>query len=358
LVFEVSLDLGSWILVLFSGSWILDLGSFLNVMSWKVLITASGFARAGKQAESQLREAGCQLVFAPKLGPLKAPVLTPLLDGMDAVVASLDEYCASVLESSSASGLKMIARWGVGYDSVDLAAASKAGIIVTYTPGLLNEAVADYAFALLLASARRVPQGNAAMLQSQWQPTWGTDVAGKTLGIIGPGRIGMAVARRAQGFNMRLLAYGPTPKPEAAKLGVSFVSLDELLAQSDFVSLHAALTPQTRGLIGKVQLNRMKPSAHFINTARGALVDEFALARALSEGRIAGAALDVFTTEPLPADSPLRAAPNLLLSPHQGSFAHETGERVSLAVAQGILDLIAGRQPINILNPEAFKSRR
>jgi len=302
-----------------------------------------------------LRDAGFELVFAPNLGPLKAPVLSPLLADVDAVMASLDEYSAAVLGSSSTDRLKIIARWGVGYDSVDLAAATQHGIAVTYTPGLLDEAVADYTFALLLALARRVPEGHMTMIQKNWQPSWGNDVAGKTLGIIGCGRIGLAVARRATGFKMRLLAYNPKPKPDAEKLGVKFVSLDELLAESDFVSLHAALTDESRGLIGDAQLRRMKPSAYFVNTARGALVDEGALLKALVEHRLAGAALDVFTTEPLPAESLLRPTPNLLLSPHQASFARDTGERVSLAAAQSIVDLHAGRVPQNILNPEALK---
>jgi phosphoglycerate dehydrogenase-like enzyme len=325
-------------------------------MSWKVLITAAGVNKAGQRAHDLLRQAGCQTVFPPRFGPLKSAELTPLLAETDAVLASLDQYSAAVLNSPAARRLKIIARWGAGYDSVDLAAATQQGIVVTYTPGLLDEAVADYAFALLLALARRVHEGHLAVLANEWTPGWGHDVAGKTLGIVGFGRIGLAVAHRARGFNMRVLAYNPTTKPEAEKLGVKFLSLDDLLTESDFVSLHAALTPRNRGLLGDAQLRRMKPTAYLINTARGALVDESALARALCEGRLAGAALDVFMTEPLPADSPLRSAPNLLLSPHQASFACETGERVSSAAAQAIVDLMAGRQPQNVLNPDVFKS--
>src|ERR1051325_4051173 len=269
-------------------------------MSWKVLITASGFGQTDRQALELLRQAGCQTVIPPKVGPLTASELASVLPEADAVLASLDEYSASVLSSASATSLKIIARWGVGYDAIDIPAATEQGIVVTYTPGMLDDAVADYAFSLLLSLARRVHEGHMAMRSRGWKIEWGNDVFGKTLGIIGCGRIGMAVARRARGFDMRLLAYNRTVKPEAEKLGVKFVALDELLAESDFISLHAALTSQSRGMIGEAQFRKMKPGAFLINTARGALVDEAALVKALVDARIAGAALDVFKTEPLP----------------------------------------------------------
>jgi phosphoglycerate dehydrogenase-like enzyme len=323
-------------------------------MAWKVLITARGIQPAGEQALDLLRKAGCEIISPPKFGPLKADELTRALAGMDAVLASLDEYSAPVLSSPQTGQLKIIARWGVGYDSVDVTAATQNGIVVTYTPGLLDEAVADYTFALLLSIARRVHEAQAAMQRGEWKSYWGADAAGNTLGIIGLGRIGKAVARRASGFNMRVLAHTAHPSPE--NNGIKFVSLEKLLAESDFVSLHAALTPSNRGLIGETQLRQMKRTAYLINTARGALVDETALQRALRENWIAGAALDVFVNEPLPADSPLRSAPNLLLSPHQSSCARGTGERVSLAAAQGIVDLMNGKKPENILNADVLAS--
>ena len=323
-------------------------------MSWKVLITARGAKAAGDRAQELLRNAGCEIIFPTKFGPLKGEELIGALTGVDAVLASLDGYSAQVLSSAAVSRLKIIARWGVGYDSVDVAAATRNGIVVTYTPGLLDDAVADYAFALLLALARRVHEVHASMQRGEWKNHWGADVGGKTLGIVGLGRIGKAVARRAAGFSMRVLAHTPHPAPE--NTGVEFVPLEKLLAESDFVSLHAALTPATRGMIGETQLRQMKRTAYLINTARGALVDEGTLVRALKEGWIAGAALDVFATEPLPADSILRSAPNLLLSPHQSSFARGTGERVSLAAAQAIVEWMNGKKPENVLNPEVFAS--
>jgi len=327
-------------------------------MSWKVLITASGFGQTGKHALEILRQAGCQTIIPPKVGPLTASEITALLPEIDAVLASLDDYSAAVLGSAAAASLKIIARWGVGYDAIDIAAATRQGIVVTYTPAMLDDAVADYTFALLLCLARRVHEGHAAMREGRWKIEWGNDVAGKTLGLIGCGHIGMAVARRASGFAMRLLAYNRTPKPEAEKLGVKFVSLDELLAQSDFISIHAALTPETRGMISEAQFLKMKTGAFLINTARGAVVDESALIKAIVEERIAGAALDVFATEPLPADSPLRSTPHLLLSPHQGSSSRETGERVSDTAAKAIVDLMEGRRPENVLNPLVFESSK
>src|SRR5258706_435839 len=279
-----------------------------------------------------------------------------LLPGADAVLASMDKFNAEVLGSAAAANLKLISRWGVGYDAIDVPAATRNGIVVAYTPGLLNETVADCAFALLLTMARRIHLGHIGMMQGEWKPAWGNDVFGKTLGIIGCGRIGLAMAQRATGFNMRLLGYDVAPSEEARKRGIEFVSLDELLSQSDFVSLHAALTPENRGLLGEAQLRRMKPTGYLINTARGALVDEAALARALEEKRIAGAAVDAFSIEPLPGDHPLRKAPNVLLTPHLASFARETGERVSLAAAEAIVELMNKRRPRWLVNPEVFKS--
>ena len=325
-------------------------------MSWKVLITARTLNEVGQSALELLRGAGCEIVTPPKFGPLPSDELIKVLPGADAVFASMDKFTDSVLVSSAAAQLKIISRWGVGYDAIDVSAATKAGIVIAYTPGLLDETVADFAFALLLALARRVHIGHADMTNGVWRGVWGNDVFGKTLGILGCGRIGRAVARRATGFNMRLIAYDVQPNTEAENLGVNFVSLDELLAQSDFLSLHSALTPLSRGLLGEAQLRKMKKSAYLINTARGALVDETALVRALQEGWIAGAALDAFTVEPLPADHVLHKAPNLLMTPHLASFARETGERVSLTAAQAIVDLMNGRRPQFVVAPDVFDS--
>lgn len=326
----------------------------LAAMSWKILVTARTMDAVGHDAVAALRATGAELVTVP--GPHRADALPPLLAGCDAVLASTDAFNAAVLGSPEAANLKCISRWGVGYDAIDVAAATRAGIVIAYTPGQLDETVADFTFALLLAMARRVHVGHDTIARGVWAGSWGHDVHGKTLGLVGCGRIGQAVARRANGFGMKLLAYDPAPSPAAEKLGVRFVSLADLLAQSDFVSLHAALTPQTRGLIGAAELRRMKKSAYLINAGRGALLDEAALVAALHEGLIAGAALDTFVTEPMPADHPFRGCPNVLLTPHLASFARETGERVSNLAAGALIDLMQGRKPRYVVNPEVFAS--
>jgi len=325
-------------------------------VSWKVLITARTLDEVGQQAVAILKNAGCELVIPPKYGPHPADTLLKLLPGNNAVFASMDKFTAEVLASEAARNLKVISRWGVGYDAIDVPAATKNGIVVAYTPGLLNETVADCAFALLLSIARRIHLGHQGMSAGRWEPHWGHDVHGKTLGILGCGRIGLAMARRGTGFSMRILAHDICANPDAEKLGVQFVSLDELLGQSDFISLHAALTPENRGLLNEARLRKMKPTAYLINTARGALIDETALANVLNEGVIAGAALDAFVTEPLPVEHPLRSAKNVLLTPHLASFARETGARVSNTGAQAIVDLMNGRRPQFVVNPEVYKS--
>jgi phosphoglycerate dehydrogenase-like enzyme len=325
-------------------------------MSWKVLTTARTLDEVGQSALELLRMEGCGIITPPRPGPLPADELLKVLPGADAVLASMDKFTAEVLASPAAKQLKIVSRWGVGFDAIDVPAATREGVVIAYTPGLLNETVADFAFALLLAVARRVHVGHLDMSNGVWRGVWGNDVFGKTLGILGCGRIGQAMARRARGFNMRLIGYDIAPHSDAEKIGIRFVSMDELLAESDFLSLHAALTPQNRGLLGEAQLRKMKKSAYLINTARGALMDESALVRALQEGWIAGAALDAFITEPLPPDHPLRKAPNALLTPHLASFARETGERVSLTAAQAIVDLMNGRRPQFVVATEVFGS--
>jgi phosphoglycerate dehydrogenase-like enzyme len=323
-------------------------------MGWKILVTARTLDAVGQHAVAALRAAGCELVIKP--GPHPADVVQPLLEGCDACYASTDKFTEAVLSSPQAAKIKCISRWGVGFDSIDVAAATRHGIVVCYTPGMLDDSVADFTFALLLSISRRLHTGYDNLRQRVWKGEWGPDATGKTLGIIGCGRIGQAVARRAAGFSMRVLGFDPVPNAAAEKLGVTFVSLDELLAQSDYVSLHSALTPQTRGLIGAEQLRQMKKTAYLINTGRGPLVDEPALVRALHDGVIAGAALDTFVIEPLLPDHPLRECPNVLLTPHLAGFARDSGERVSEVSSQALIDLMNGRRPQYVVNPEVLGS--
>lgn len=322
---------------------------------WKVLLTARASFDAGAKAHELFRSAGCAVTVSDPFGPLDGPSLATALRGFDAVLASSDAYNAPFFASPDTADLKVVSRWGVGLDCVDLAAATRAGVVVCNTPGLLDEAVADYAWALLFAVARRVDAGQDLLRSGEWTVAWGHDIHGKTLGIIGCGRIGRAVARRAAGFGMRVLGYDPHAT-QTGHEGIEFVTLDRLLAESDFVTLHSSLTPENRGLVGAPQLALMKPTAYLVNTARGALVDEGALIAALHRGAIAGAALDAFAAEPLPATSPLRRCPRLLITPHQAFNSIETGEKVSLMAAEAIVDCLKCRRPKQVANPDVLAS--
>ena len=230
---------------------------------------------------------GWGVVVSQATPPLQARDFLPDLDGVDAILANgMDVVNAEVI--AAAGSLKVVSRTGVGYDMVDVEAAAKRGIAVTVTPGCNGETVADFALALMLALARRVPENDAALKSGHWTPHRGVDFFGKTLGIVGLGRIGRAVAKRAAGFDMKLLGYDPLIPPESvADLGVQMMELDELLANSDFVTLHAPSSAETVGMIGARELALMRPSAYVVNTARGALIDEEALCSALKEGQIA-----------------------------------------------------------------------
>ena len=247
-----------------------------------------------------------------------------------------DRVDAELMENSPR--LKAIANYAVGYDNVDVEAATSRDIAVGNTPDVLTDATADLAFALLLSAARKLSQAAASIPAGDWV-TWepdsylGYDVHGATLGIVGAGRIGEAVARRAAGFDMQVLVHSRS----------SGVSLDELLERSDFVSLHCPLTPETRHLVDAATLAKMKPTAILVNTARGPIVDPAALATALHEGAIAGAALDVTDPEPLPADDELLGAPNLIVVPHIGSATHSAREKMADLAVDNLLAALAGR---------------
>ena len=256
--------------------------------------------------------------------------------------------------------LRIVSNMAVGYDNIDLAAASERGVLVTNTPGVLTEATADLAFALLLAQARRLPEGERAVREGRWgtwHPGWmlGAEVHGMTLGIIGGGRIGRAVARRAAAFDMRVRYTSRRPHDD---MPGAYTPLDELLATADAVSLHVPLTAETTHLIDRRALRRMRPHAILVNTSRGGVIDQEALRTALVEGWIGGAALDVTTPEPLPPDDPLLQAPNLLVTPHIGSATGRTRERMADLAVGAILDTFAGRRPQHLLNAEAWEPDR
>jgi glyoxylate reductase len=262
----------------------------------------------------------------------------------------------------SAPRLRIISQYAVGYDNIDVKAATERGIYVTNTPGVLTETVADFTMALMMAIARRVVEADKYIRQGKWKVGWhplyflGTDLYGATLGIVGLGRIGSAVARRAKGFDMKILYYDVVRRENLEKeLGAKFVDLDTLLKESDFVTLHVPLTPKTKDLIGERELKLMKPTAYLINTSRGKVVDEKALIKALKEGWIAGAALDVFYQEPTPPDNPLLELDNVVVAPHIASASLETRSRMAEIVAENLIAFKEGKKPPTLVNPDVMK---
>lgn len=299
----------------------------------RVLVTR----RLPGKALERLGEAGHEVeLWEGELPPPRERLLELVADAEGLLCLLTDTVDRTLLDA--APRLRAIANLAVGVDNIDLEACAARGIPVGNTPDVLTEATADLTFALLLAAARRLPQAAAAVRGGEWR-TWeprgwlGADVHDATLGIVGLGKIGRAVARRSEGFGMRVLPHNRS----------SGLSLDTVLADSDFVSLHCPLNERTRGLIGADELRRMRPDAILINTARGEIVQREPLRRALEEGWIAGAALDVTDPEPLPPDDPLLAAPNLLVLPHIGSASRGAREAMTDLAADNLLAALAGR---------------
>ena len=287
--------------------------------------------------------------------------LLPRLRGKQAILAQLtNKFTAEVMDSLD--GLKIIANVAVGFDNIDVPAATRKGILVSNTPDVLTDTTADFAFALLLAAARRVVEGHQYLHAGLWRK-WaidllvGQDVHHRTLGIFGMGRIGQAVARRARGFSMRVLYHDPVRAPEALEreLQLELVSKDQLLRGSDFVSLHVPLSDSTRKLMGEPELKLMKKTAILVNTSRGPVADEAAVARALEEGWIAGAGLDVFEKEPTVHPALLKLT-NVVLAPHIASASVDTRREMSMLAARNAVEALEGRRPPTLLNPQLWDS--
>ena len=274
----------------------------------------------------------------------------------DAVLTTLaDKVDNTFLDA--AGDVKIVANFAVGYNNVDVAACAARGVAVSNTPGVLSEATADQAFALLLATARRVVEGHELVAAGEWRgwaPTQllGQDVTGKTLGIVGLGRIGQELAKRARGFDMRLLYHNRSSSPEAEALGAVRKPLDELLAESDFVSVHTPLTDETRHLLGYEQFKQMRRTAILVNTSRGPVVAEEALVKALEEGLIWGAGLDVFEHEPAVTEA-LKTLPNVVLAPHLGSATTATRDAMIRLAANAIVAVLKGEKPDNLVSESA-----
>ncbi len=322
---------------------------------FKVVVTAQAFAVSGKESREQLLAAGCEVINARQWGPLSKPDLIKHLCDADAVIAATDPYEADVF--AACQNLRLIARCGVGIDSVKLNDATQAGVIVTNVPDAMTDAVADYCIGLLLSLARHIHLGFDCIQQGGWQEFPGVELRGKTLGLVGMGRIGQAVALRAVGFGLRVIAHDPVIAASTEKFDqVEFVTLDRVFEASDIVSIHAPNIPETRNLVNAERLAMMRSGAFLINTARGALVDEEALMKALRSGHLGGAAVDVYKTEPLPADHPIRTTPRLLATPHNAFNSQEAAVRMSRGCAEPILDWLAGRCPASVCNREVLSS--
>ena len=313
------------------------------MQKWKVVVTARSFAQSDPAPLKMLEDSGC-LVTRLKPGEDLAGVLRDA----DGVIAGLEAYTKDVF--AAAERLKIVSRYGVGYDAVDLNAAKAANVAVTITPGANSDSVADLAIAFMLGAARHIPRMDSAIKSgaADTRPL-GLEMWQKTLGVIGVGRIGKGVIQRARGFEMKVLCFD-TFKDEAfaEKYGARYVDLDTLLAESDFITLHTPLLPETRNIIDSAALSKMKKTAVLVNTARGGLIDEDALARALSEGRIAAAALDA-TADEKPGNSPLCKLPNCILTPHAGAATHEAALKMGLMAVKNLLDYLETGTCVNMV---------
>jgi D-3-phosphoglycerate dehydrogenase/(S)-sulfolactate dehydrogenase len=318
----------------------------------RVLIT-SVFLKPGDDVDRYLAAQGMDVIHRPWHGGRTEEELIGLLEGIDGAIVSTDPFTARVIQA--ADRLKVISRTGVGYDAVDVPAATKRGVMVTTTPGVNRHAVADWALALILCCARNVPENLAEVQRGAWVRYEGMDLDGKTLGVVGLGTIGKEVAKRAKAFGMRLLAFDPVQDPAfAAAQGIAYVPLEDLLRESDFVTIHCFLNAATRHLFNAERLALMKPTAYLINTARGGIVDAAALYQALRDKRLAGAGLDVFEGEPLAEGSPLRGLPNVYLSPHCAGATADARARSGSMAAENLVRGLRGERPEGIVNPEVL----
>jgi D-3-phosphoglycerate dehydrogenase len=320
----------------------------------RILVTPTSFtAQSSHAAARRLGEFADQLIFNPHGRPLASKELIPLMKGIDGYVAGLDWVDAEAINQAPQS-LKVIARYGAGYDRVDIAAAAKKGIAVTNTPGANSEAVADMTLGLMLAAGRMIPRLSRQVKQGEWPRFKGSELYGKTLGIVGLGEIGRRVAKRASGFSMRVLVCDPFLDPNFAKRErLKRVELETLLRESDVISLHSPLLKETRGMIGQAQVMAMKPGVLIINTARAELCSEKALVFGLEQGIIGGLGLDVFTTEP-PDDNPLLKYERVVCTPHAAAHSHEATERMADMAVDSLIQVLTGKAcPYLVNQPKA-----
>lgn len=322
-------------------------------MTFKILSTSPTFGHYVSEPLEYFKENGCEVTLVPQGKKLSEEELVENMAELDAAIVGLERITQSVIHGSKK--LKVIAKHGAGVDNIDVKTATNQGIVVISAPGANSDAVADLTFGLFLSLARRIPFADRTVKEGGWPRMVGAQVNEKTVGIIGCGQVGKTVAKRALGFDMRVLAYDVVKDEDfAQKWGISYRSLDEVLAESDFLSIHVPLIDSTRKLIAKRELQLMKKGAFLVNIARGGVVDEEALYQALLEGKIRGAALDVFLSEP-PEGNPLFALDSVIATPHMGGYTTEALRETGMICARGIVDALQGKRPQNIVNPEVLK---
>lgn len=306
-----------------------------------------------------LKNAGDGITYAANGQISRADLLAAVPEADALVIRSAHKIDAEVL--AAATKLKVIARAGVGVDNADIPEATRRGIVVMNTPDGNTISTAEHTFGLMLALARQIPQAHATLVAGKWDRKlfMGVELRGKTLGIVGFGRIGRAVAKRAQAFEMTVIAFDPyIPADLAAELGVELVSLDELYSRSDFITLHALLTDETRDMVNKDSIAKMKPGVRIIDAARGALINEADLAEALKSGKVAGAALDVFAEEPPPAGNPLIGLPNIVHTPHLAASTEDAQIVVAVEAAQLVVDALLKHEYRNVVNPAVLTEQQ
>ena len=313
-------------------------------MSWKILVSAPYAMPVLDHYRARLENAGCELVVPPVTERLSEEDLFSLIQDIDGMICGDDQISERVM--AAAPRLKVISKWGTGIDSIDVAAAERRGIVVCNTPNAFSEPVADTVLGYTLVFARKLHHMNDAIHRGTWIKPQLVSLNETTLGVVGVGNCGKAVVRRAVAFGMRVLGNDLVEMPAEflTTTGIEMLPLDDVLAQADFVSINASLNPSSFHLIDKQRLARMKSTAYLVNTARGAVLDEDALAQALTTDQIAGAALDVFETEPLPADSPLRSCGNCWLAPHNANSSPLAAQRVHDNTIRNLLEGLRSQQ--------------
>jgi glyoxylate reductase len=318
--------------------------------------------RALPEEATRMLQAKFEIEVWPDEMPPSKDLLMKKVKNVDGLICLLTEQIDKEVLDAASPQFQGISQVAVGYNNIDIKAATEKGICVTNTPGVLTETTADYAFTLLVAAARRIAEADKYVKFGQWKVPWGLmmlvgqDIYGKTLGIVGIGRIGSAVARRAKGFNMKILYYDVYRNEQIEKeLGVKYVPLEKLLKESDFVTVHVPLTPETHHLINEDRLRTMKKTACLVNTSRGPVVDEKALYKALKEGWIWAAGLDVWEKEPVDSNNPLLKLDNVTAAPHIASGSIATRTKMAVMAAENMVAILEGRVPPNLVNKEVLE---